>query len=84
MSQSKAVVEELDYAPAHPDAEQGVDEKAELDIDAHDAAHLGGLRTVDHGLDPSQVVSSVDKAEEARILRKVDMRLVPLLSFLYL
>ena len=84
MSQSKAVVEELDYAPAHRDAEQGINEKAELDVDSQNAAHAGGLRTVDQGLDASQVVSSVDKAEEARILRKVDIRLVPLLSFLYL
>ncbi len=84
MSQSKAAVEELDYAPALRDAEQGVDEKGELENDSQDAAHVGGLRTVDLGLDPSQVVSSVDKAEEARILRKVDIRLVPLLSFLYL
>ncbi|KAL1899916.1 hypothetical protein Sste5346_002782 [Sporothrix stenoceras] len=44
----------------------------------------GGLRTVDAGLEADQVVLAMDKEREARILRKVDWRLVPLLSFLYL
>lgn len=55
-----------------------------FDLAPGEAAHLAGLRTVELGLDASQVVSDVDKAEEARILRKIDWRLVPLLSFLYL
>jgi hypothetical protein len=43
-----------------------------------------GLRTVDEGFSPDQVVAEVDEAEGRRILRKVDFRLIPLLSFLYL
>jgi hypothetical protein len=42
------------------------------------------LRTVDLGLDAGQVITSFDPKEEARILRKIDWHLVPLLSFLYL
>ncbi len=44
----------------------------------------GGLRTVDAGLGADQVVLAMDREREARILRKVDWHLVPLLSFLYL
>jgi hypothetical protein len=43
-----------------------------------------GLRTLDEGFSPDQVVAEVDEAEGRRILRKVDYRLIPLLSFLYL
>jgi hypothetical protein len=43
-----------------------------------------GLRTMDEGFSPDQVVAEVDEAEGRRILRKVDFRLIPLLSFLYL
>ena len=43
-----------------------------------------GLRTVDEGYSADQVVAEIDKAEGRRILRKVDFRLIPLLSFLYL
>lgn len=44
------------------------------------------LRTVEAGLDPEDVSAliNVDPKEEARILRKIDFRLVPLLSLLYL
>lgn len=47
---------------------------------------LGGLRTVEIGLDADQIRDTVelDAAEQKRILRKVDWRLVPLLTFLYL
>ncbi|KPI42794.1 putative transporter [Cyphellophora attinorum] len=43
-----------------------------------------GLRTVDAGLDATQVIYEVDPAEERKILRKIDYRLIPLLSILYL
>jgi len=51
-----------------------------------EAEALGGLRTVELGLDAEQVRDTVDldAAEEKRILRKVDYRLIPLLTFLYL
>lgn len=44
------------------------------------------LQTVEAGLDPAEVaaVTNVDPKEEARILRKIDYRLVPLLALLYL
>lgn len=40
------------------------------------------LRTVDAGISTDQIV--VDEQESKRILRKVDYRLIPLLSLLYL
>jgi hypothetical protein len=43
-----------------------------------------GLRTVDAGLSPDQVISEFSEQEGARIMRKIDYRLIPLLSFLYL
>lgn len=51
-----------------------------------EAAALGGLRTVELGLDAEQVKDTIelDAAEQKRILRKVDYRLIPLLTFLYL
>lgn len=61
-----------------PDLEHIADEKADTGLGAR------GLRTVELGLPANEVVSSVSKEEEARILRKIDVRLVPLLSFLYL
>lgn len=44
------------------------------------------LRTVEAGLSPAEVdaIINVDPKEEARILRKIDFRLVPLLALLYL
>lgn len=44
------------------------------------------LRTVEAGFTPEQIdaVNNVDPKEEARILRKIDFRLVPLLALLYL
>lgn len=42
------------------------------------------LRTVDMGIAESEVVTEIPKAEQDRILRKVDMRVMPLLTFLYL
>jgi hypothetical protein len=42
------------------------------------------LRTLDAGLTPDQVVVEYDEAETRRILRKIDYRLIPLLSVLYL
>lgn len=51
-----------------------------------EANALGGLRTVEVGLKAEDVKDTVelDAAEQARILRKVDWRLIPLLTFLYL
>jgi hypothetical protein len=43
-----------------------------------------GLRTVDQGLSADQVVVEYDQGETRRIMRKIDYRLIPLLSVLYL
>jgi hypothetical protein len=43
-----------------------------------------GLRTVDAGYSADQVVTEFSELEQRRIMRKVDFRLVPLLSVLYL
>ncbi|KIW54648.1 hypothetical protein PV05_06996 [Exophiala xenobiotica] len=45
-----------------------------------------GLRTVDAGLPPDQVVTEdeVSQAEARRIMKKIDYRIIPLLSVLYL
>ena len=74
-----------------------VDEKQTGHADGHahqrkwslqdtEAAALGGLRTVEVGLAAEQVLDTldVDAAVRKRILRKVDYRLIPLLTFLYL
>lgn len=61
-----------------------VDELKGHDLAPGEAAALAGLRTVELGLDADQVDINIDPKEEARILRKVDYRLVPLLAFLYL
>jgi hypothetical protein len=44
------------------------------------------LKTVEAGLSPAEIdaLANVDPKEEARILRKIDFRLVPLLALLYL
>ncbi|RFU28322.1 hypothetical protein B7463_g7990, partial [Scytalidium lignicola] len=43
-----------------------------------------GLRTLDAGLPPDQVIAEISELEGRRILRKIDYRLIPLLSILYL
>jgi hypothetical protein len=55
--------------------------RASIDFEAQK-----NLRTVEAGLDPAELdaVANVDPKEEARILRKIDFRLVPLLALLYL
>lgn len=69
----------------HEDLEHADHDPAELEKSAADMVVAGGgLRTVDAGLEADQVVLALDKEREARILRKVDWHLVPLLSFLYL
>ncbi|CAK7216239.1 hypothetical protein SCUCBS95973_002744 [Sporothrix curviconia] len=68
-----------------PDVEHVDPDNVELEKSAADMVKAGGgLRTVDAGLEADQVVLALDKEREARILRKVDWHLVPLLSFLYL
>lgn len=64
------------------DVTRVADTEKGFDIAPGEPSH--GLRTVDVGLIASQVITDVDKQKEARILRKVDLRLVPLLAFLYL
>jgi len=51
-----------------------------------EAEALGDLRTVEVGLAVEQIKDTVelDAAEQKRILSKVDWRLIPLLTFLYL
>jgi hypothetical protein len=43
-----------------------------------------GLRTVDAGLSADQVLAQLEERDSKRVLRKIDLRLIPLLSFLYL
>ncbi len=57
--------------------EQLGDDTKGFDLAPGEAEHLAGLRTVELGLSASDVVTTIDKAEEARILRKIDWRLVP-------
>lgn len=66
------------------DVERGFHDEKGFDLAPGEAARLAGLRTVELGLSADQVVTTLDAAQQARILRKVDIRLVPLLSFLYL
>jgi hypothetical protein len=51
-----------------------------------EAQALGHLRTVEVGLTAEQIndTLAIDEAEQRRILWKVDLRLIPLLTFLYL
>lgn len=51
-----------------------------------EAGALGGLRTVEVGLDVDQIKDTIElsEAEQKKILRKVDWHLIPLLTFLYL
>lgn len=76
--------------PRHSDAQQSdaarhsIDDLKGHDLAPGEAAALAGLRTVELGLAADMVNVNIDPKEEARILRKVDYRLVPLLAFLYL
>ncbi|OAP60835.1 hypothetical protein AYL99_05837 [Fonsecaea erecta] len=45
---------------------------------------VNGLKTVEAGFSPDQVLVEVDHKERTRILRKVDYRLIPILAILYL
>lgn len=49
-----------------------------------EVADTNGLRTVEVGLSPDQVIAELEHEEQVRILKKVDYRLVPLLAVLYL
>lgn len=51
---------------------------------AKDLAASGELVTVDKGVPADEVITELPAKEQARILRKIDFRIVPLLSFLYL
>lgn len=53
----------------------------------HDLEEHGELVTVDKGIDEKYVLTHLTETpqeEERRILRKVDLRVVPILTFLYL
>ncbi|KAJ9607705.1 hypothetical protein H2200_007783 [Cladophialophora chaetospira] len=63
------------------DADSGSDKK--IDTLAEVEA-VGGLKTVEVGYAPDQVLVELDEKEKSRILRKIDYRLVPLLGILYL
>lgn len=66
--------------------EYGSEEKG-LGVSSEPSPHLGpndGLRTVDAGLPPDEVIGEMSPAEEARAIRKIDYRLIPLLTLLYL
>ncbi|KAK3674356.1 hypothetical protein LTR78_005825 [Recurvomyces mirabilis] len=70
-----------------PVDEKGMDsgrlEFAAKGVDTDDSSDEQ-LHTVDHGFDASNVIISLPTEEEQRILRKIDYRLVPVLSILYL
>ena len=44
----------------------------------------GGLRTVDEGTPVGDALLLTEEQNSKIVLRKIDMRLIPLLSFLYL
>lgn len=56
---------------------------SETQVEYSDAKNAS-LLTVEAGLAPDQVVTEHDKHETRRILRKVDLILVPFLTVLYL
>ncbi|KAK7906260.1 hypothetical protein LTR67_000986 [Exophiala xenobiotica] len=72
-------IHELD----HPNHQHGTAKTVE-GLSEHEIDTIGGLRTVEVGLSADQVIVELDPAEQTRILRKVDYRLVPLLALLYL
>jgi hypothetical protein len=72
-------IHELDHPNHHHGSAKTVEGLSEHEIDT-----IGGLRTVEVGLSADQVIVELDPAEQTRILRKVDYRLVPLLALLYL
>ncbi len=76
-----------DLGPAaQKDLEHGTEEK-QIEIQPSpdlEGEEGDGLRTLDAGLPPSQVVLHFEKHEEQRIIRKIDFRLIPLLTLLYL
>lgn len=65
----------------HTAERRGSSKRMSIDFEAQK-----NLRTVEAGMTPEQVdaIINVDPKEEARILRKIDVRLVPLLALLYL
>ncbi len=67
----------------HPDHHHG-GEKPREGLSQHEIDTIGGLKTVEIGLSADEVIVELDPAEQTRILRKVDYRLVPLLALLYL
>jgi hypothetical protein len=65
---------------------EGNDAERNLSI-VHDLEEHGELVTVDKGIAEDYVIThltEVPHEEERRILRKVDLRVVPILTFLYL
>lgn len=76
----------MDEKPAHHQHTEQHSHQRKWSLQNTEAEALGGLRTVEGGLAADQVADTldIDEAEQKRILRKVDMRLVPLLTFLYL
>ncbi|KUJ13578.1 MFS general substrate transporter [Mollisia scopiformis] len=64
--------------------EHGIDEKHIGVAPSPDLEDKDGLRTVDAGLSADQALALAEEQETRRVLRKIDLRLVPLLSFLYL
>lgn len=67
----------------HEEFENASEEK-QIGIPSSLEADGDGLRTVDAGLSADQVLAQLEEQNGRRILRKIDLRLIPLLSFLYL
>ena len=63
----------------HGDEEQQARSQSFPDLDLKK-----DLVTVDAGFSADQVVAQMDEREATRIIRKLDYRIVPLLSLLYL
>lgn len=65
----------IDNAPDSEDSQEHL---------AKELQQHGELVTVYNGLDENHVLAELPDHEQKRILRKVDLRLIPLLTFLYL
>jgi hypothetical protein len=68
---------EANLKASHEEMGLNVHSKPALDI-------TPGLQTLDAGLPVDQVTTEMDKIHERNVIRKLDYRLIPLLSMLYL
>lgn len=74
----------MDEKHTTQNVEYNVDEKDVGLRASPDIEEKEDLRTVDAGVSADQAQLRFDKMEARRILRKIDYRLIPLLTILYL